>query len=405
MAFFAARQPILNNKKELVAYELLFRQSLDNVFPKIDPDQATAHMVEGLHLNMGLDSLADDKLAFINFTHDSLLHRYPLLLPKEQVVVELLETVRPTKGILQACEELKQKGYTLALDDYEHAPVWKHFFPLIDIIKIDFSLTSFEQMQELMDICKPYPHIQFLAEKVETYEDFSRAQKMGFSLYQGYFFSKPEVVQNPQLTPSQVTIVQLLSEINSGEPDMQKVCAIFERDVSLSYKLLRFVQSPLFVRPAKVSSIKQAIIQLGQKELAKFVALLFAVQFKSDKPQPLTALSLERARFCELVAIKAPRVGEPAEAFLVGMLSLLDAMLDAELKALLEKLPLNQSIIDALSNHQGALADVLDLCEAIQSSDWQQTDALAQSMGLSNSQVEDIAEEARLWGEKMAEFE
>ncbi|MGJ8682730.1 EAL and HDOD domain-containing protein, partial [Paraglaciecola sp.] len=159
MSFYAARQPILDKQKNLFAYELLYRESLKNFFPDINDDEATAKLIEGLQFNLGLETLTQDSIAFINFTHSSLLEGYPLLLPKEKVVVEILETAKPSKKLLKACIDLKEKGYIIALDDYEHSKVWIHFFPYIDIIKLDYSLTSEDQFQEILKATKPYPHI------------------------------------------------------------------------------------------------------------------------------------------------------------------------------------------------------------------------------------------------------
>ena len=152
MNFYAARQPILHADKSLFAYELLFRDSLENTFPNINEDEATAKMVASLQFNLGLDSLLPNTLAFINFTHNSLLDGYPLMLPKEQIVVEILETVKPGKKLLNACIDLKKKGYIIALDDYIHQNVWLHFYPYVDIIKIDYQETSHHQILQIIEV-------------------------------------------------------------------------------------------------------------------------------------------------------------------------------------------------------------------------------------------------------------
>ncbi|MDP5040896.1 MAG: EAL domain-containing protein, partial [Paraglaciecola sp.] len=227
MSFFAARQPILNRDKSLFAYELLFRQSLENVFPKINDNQATAKLIEGLQFNLGLETLTQGTLAFINFTHDTLLNGYPLLLPKEQIVVEILETAKPGKRLLQACVELKEKGYILALDDYEHDPLWRHFFPYIDIIKIDYALSSEDQIKQILEEVKPYPNIKLLAEKVETYTEYQHALEIGCEYFQGYFFSKPEVIKSISFQPSQLSLVNLMAEVCKPEPNIEKISIIF----------------------------------------------------------------------------------------------------------------------------------------------------------------------------------
>lgn len=382
MSFYAARQAILNIDKTLFAYELLFRDSLENVFPNIEDNQATSKMVEGVHFNLGLDKLTQGKPAFINFTHDSLLSGYPFLLPSEQVVVEILETVMPGKRLLEVFKELKQKGYMVALDDYEHQPVWRHFYPYTDIIKIDFQLTSNEQIKKIINDISDFPHIKLLAEKVETHEEFEHALQAGFSYFQGYFFSKPEVIKSIALSPSHIAVTNLMAEMAKQEPDIEKVTQAFEDDVNLSFKLLRYTQSPIFKRSAEISNIKQAIVLLGQQELRRFVSLLFSAQFAEGKPAELSSMSLVRARFCELMITQTGPKQEQGSAFLVGLLSLLSAMLDADLGELLEKIPLSQQIKHALTQRSGILAESLMLCEYFELADWALIDQLAKKIGI-----------------------
>jgi EAL and modified HD-GYP domain-containing signal transduction protein len=198
--FYVARQAILNKNKELHAYELLFRDSLENIFPDINGNEATAKIIDGLEFNLGLQSLTEGSIAFINFTLDSLIQGYPLLLPCEQIVVEILETAKPGKRLLAICIDLKEKGYTIALDDYEHNPIWLHFFPYIDIIKLDYSITSEAQFTKILATLAPFPHIKLLAEKVETYKDYHHALDIGCEYFQGYFLASPMLLKRLLLT-------------------------------------------------------------------------------------------------------------------------------------------------------------------------------------------------------------
>ncbi len=401
MSFYAARQPILDINKDVFAYELLFRNSLENVFPKVSDQEATSKMVEGLQFNLGLEKLSQNKLAFINFTHESLLEGYPELLPKDQIVVEVLETARPTKRLLAECQKLKQNGYILALDDYEHAIPWIHFYPYIDIIKIDFTLTSLQQMEEIISAIKPFPHIKLLAEKVETHEEFQQAVEMGFSYFQGYFFSKPEVVESVALKPSHLVLSQLMAELSKEDPDIPKLSSLIESDVNLSFKLLRYSQSPLFKRRAEVSNIRQAIVLLGLGELRRFVALMFAAEFGENKPAELTLMSLIRARFCELLAL-AEKNPQNESAFLVGLLSLLDAMLNARLDELLDKLPLSEEVKRPLMRHEGKLATYLHLCEQFEKGHWEAAEYEIAQLSIEHQQIQEQYLESLSWAtEKM----
>lgn len=397
MSFYAARQPILNRDKSLFAYELLFRQSRENVFPKIDDNQATAKLIEGLQFNLGLETLTQGTLAFINFTHDSLLDGYPLLLPKEQIVVEILETAKPGKKLLQACIELKEKGYILALDDYEHDSLWRHFFPYIDIIKLDYQLSSSAQIQQIIDEIKDFPNIKLLAEKIETYAEFNQALEIGCEYFQGYFFSKPEVIKSIAFQPSQLSVINLMAEVYKAEPSISKITAIFEGDVELSFKMLRYAQSPIFKRAGHIETIKQAIVMFGLTELKRFISLLFTAQFSQGKPQELTTLALTRARFCELMVTMNKAASEPSSAFLTGLLSLIDAMVDTDLVELLEKLPISEEMKSALISKQGEAAQCLGLCELFEQGQWQQANALCELYRYPESRSLDNFQQAQLW--------
>jgi c-di-GMP-related signal transduction protein len=397
LSFYAARQPILNVDKSLFAYELLFRNSLENVFPKIDDNEATSKMIEGLHLNLGLENLTQGKLAFINFTYESLINGFALMLPKEQIVVEILETVTPDKKLLEVCRELKDKGYILALDDYEHASVWLNFFPYIDIIKIDYQLSTVKQLQQITQAIKPYKHIKLLAEKIETHEEYQHAIEIGCVYFQGYFFSKPEVIKSVTFSPTQYSLMNLIAEMNMPDPDLGIITRAFESDVNLSFKLLRYAQSPLFKKNNKIESIKQALVVLGQEEIEKFVSLLFTAQFSVNKPQELIKMSLVRARFCELIVSLPNQPALQSSGFLVGLFSLLDAMVDTEMPELMDKLPISQQIKDVILLRKGQQAKYLTLCGSFEQAQWQEANDLCVSMGIDGEQTVDIFQQAQIW--------
>ncbi|MDP2636454.1 MULTISPECIES: HDOD domain-containing protein [unclassified Pseudoalteromonas] len=397
MYFYAARQPILDRDKELIGYELLFRDGVDNVFPNIDGDEATSRLIEGSQFNFGLEDLTDDKPAYINFTLDTLQKGYPTLLGKDQIVVEILETIQPGKRLLAIVKDLKEKGYTLALDDYIHQPVWRHFYPYIDIIKIDFLSCELDQIKQIIEEIKPFPHIKLLAEKVETHEKYQLALDLGFSYFQGFFFSKPEMVQSKSLPPSQIALAELLYETSSMDINLKKITDVFERDVTLSYKLLRYSNSAAFKRRAEISTIKQALIVLGVQEIKKFLSLLFAAQVAANKPAELIRLSLTRARFTELLAIEHNKVKDTGMAFLTGMMSLMDAILDESMQSVMKKLPLSNDIKDALVENKGLLAQYLELVKLYEQADWQSANTIIDELALAADKVPDSYHEALSW--------
>lgn len=396
MYFYAARQPILDRNKELYAYELLFRDGLENAFPDIDGDEATSRMVEGSQLTFGLDDFLGDKPGFINFTLDTLIKKYPSMLPKEQVVVEILETIQPGKRLLAECQALKEKGYVIALDDYIHQPVWRHFYPFVDIIKIDFRSTSTDTINQIKAAIADFTHIKLLAEKVETNEEFQLAMDLGFSYFQGYFFSKPEMMQSKALSPAQMTLAELLYETSKSDMDLNKITQVFQRDVHLSYKLLRYSNSAIFKRRAEIETIKQALVVLGQAELKKFLSLLFTAQISSDKPAELMRMSMTRARFAEGLAQLHGKV-DTDKAFLTGLMSLMDAILDEPIDSVMSKLPLAKEIKEALVEKKGTLADYIKLIQFYETAQWQEASSAINTLQLANDKVPDAYHTAVQW--------
>jgi len=404
MYFYAARQPILDRDKNLYAYELLFRDSIDNVFPDIDGDAATSKMIEASQFNMGISEFTSNKPAFINFTLETLSKGYPEMLTTDEVVVEILETVKPGKKLLALCKGLHEKGYVLALDDYEHQKVWMHFYPYIQIIKIDWQLSSLEEIKEIKDSIKNFPHIKLLAEKVETYEEYDQALEFGCELFQGFFFSKPEMVKTRSLSPSQMAMAELLYETSKPDLDLDSITSVFERDVTLSYKLLRYANSPMFRRRNEISTIKQAIVILGAGELKRFLGLMFAANVNPDKPSELINSAMSRAKFCELAAqdIKTPL--DISIAFLTGLLSLIDAILDEEIESILAKLPLAQEIKDTLITRKGAMADLIKLVIYIEHAQWDEASALIESHNLDKEKVVKYYNDALSWADEQAQI-
>ncbi|AOT07528.1 EAL and HDOD domain-containing protein [Pseudoalteromonas luteoviolacea] len=403
MYFYAARQPILNINKEVVGYELLFRDGVDNVFPNVDDVEATSKLIEGSQFNFGLEDLTDGKPAYINFTLETIVKGYPTMMGRDQLIVEILETVQPGKRLLAAVQDLKEKGYKLVLDDYKHQKVWRHFYPYIDQIKVDMLVTSVDEIHELKEAIAPHQDIELVAEKVETYEQYQLALDLGFTLFQGFFFAKPEMVQTKALPPSEMALAELLYETSSVDVDLKRITQVFERDVNLSYKLLRYSNSAAFKRRAEISTIKQALVVLGNQELKKFLSLLFASQVASEKPMELIRLSLTRARFCELISIKHNEMRDTGMAFLTGMMSLMDAILDETMQSVMQKLPLTIDIKDALLQGEGMLAQYLSLVMAYEQANWAGASKLTEQLNLQAQSLPELYSEALQWCDQQIE--
>ncbi|AAZ24705.1 EAL and HDOD domain-containing protein [Colwellia psychrerythraea] len=403
MNFYAARQPILDKSKKLFAYELLFRDSIDNVFPDIDGDEATSKMIEASQFNMGISEFTGNKPAFINFTLETLKQGYPEMLTPDEVVVEILETIKPGKQLLALCKDLHKKGYTLALDDYEHQNVWAHFYPYIKIIKIDIQVSGIEEIREVLKATKDHPHIKMLAEKVETYEEYDQMLQLGFDYFQGYFFAKPEMIKTKNLSPSQIAMAELLYETSKTELDLNSITNVFERDVSLSYKLLRYANSAIFKRRNEISTIKQALVILGSGELKRFIGLMFAITANPNKPSELINLAMTRAKFCELVAEDINSQLDASIAFLTGLLSMIDAILDEEMATVLEKLPLSQEIKNPLLTKKGIMAALIKLVEFIEQAQWDKTTLVMEKLQLDKDKVVEHYNQAVTWADEQTQ--
>ncbi|MFC7002411.1 EAL and HDOD domain-containing protein [Pseudobowmanella zhangzhouensis] len=242
MFAYVARQPILDNNMEVQAYELLFRDGKNNCFPDVLPDEATSSILARNYLTLGLEEFSGDKRSFINFHKDSLLNDFTSILNPEKTVVEIVETIPTTREMVEACKRIKNNGYTLALDDHNFDPRWDVFLPYIDMLKVDTHRTPIETIAQHLPKFQR-ANIKLVAEKVETREEYEKLKPYGFDLYQGYYFAKPQIIKSRNLPTSKLAMLQLM-EITAHAFDLQKVNDIFEKDVGLSYMLLRFINNP-----------------------------------------------------------------------------------------------------------------------------------------------------------------
>lgn len=359
MDTFIARQPIFNLHRRLFAYELLYRGSGETELNNVSGNRATSTLLTSAFFTEGLEKLTNSKPAFINFTEDLLLRNIPLNFPKTKIIVEILESVRPTTEIIEACKNLKKKGYILALDDFDYDKGLMPLIELVDIIKFDFHLTKPDEMQRIFRKLEHFD-IEYLAEKIETMEEFETALKQGFSYFQGYFFATPENIKIKEIVASKFNLLKLLTEINRREMIHEKLVEFIETDVSLSYKLLRYINSSYFYRISKIESIAHAVAFLGEREIKRFVSLVIISELATEKPTELVRLALTRARFCEQLAEESSQAMAPEELFLLGLFSLLDAMLDRPIEVAITKLPLDDFLKYALTQNQGPYAPYLN---------------------------------------------
>ena len=396
MDAYIARQPILGRKKALFAYELLFRDGLANYMPNIDGDTATSKLLSNSFLTIGIDKITFGKRAFVNFTQNLLETDIPLMFPPETTVVEILEDVNPTARVTEACRKLSAKGYCLALDDFVFKLELTPLIELADIIKIDFRTTSYSEIKQILHKFGT-KKIKFLAEKVETHKEFKDALKMGFEFFQGFFFSKPEIVKGREISGSQIQYINFMIEISKSNYDLNELEAIISRDVSMSYKLLRYVNSPYLKRSAEITSIKQALLVMGKDETSRLLSLIGLSKLASNKPDELIISASIRAKFCENLGSVSGCAFHSDELFLLGLFSNLDAILDQPIKDIMEKLPLGTSIKEALVHREGELADYLQLAESYEQGEWERVKESAAKMCIAENLIPNIYLEACSW--------
>ncbi len=399
MDAFIARQPIFDSRQRVFGYELLFRSSLENVFRHSNPDQATSKVISDAFFLFHPSALTEGKRAFINLTRDILLNEYMFLIPKEKVVVEILETIDPDSEVIAACKKLKQAGYLLAMDDFIYKEQYTPLLELADFIKVDFLSTSEHERRGLVKEFAPLG-IRFLAEKVETPQAFSEALEMGYRYFQGYFFCKPLVIKGKDIPGSKLHYFQVLQEIHQREMDFKRIERIIKQDVSLAYKLLRYINSSYFGVRNRINSIRQALLLLGQAEIKKWLSLITLAGMGTDKPGQLVVHTITRAKFCESLAPHAGLQRRADDLFLVGMLSLMDAFLDRPISDLLLEVPIDDEIKGAILEKGNRMGEVYDYVLSYEIGDWARLTEQQVKLGINEIFPPELYINAVKWGQE-----
>ncbi|PRO73157.1 diguanylate phosphodiesterase [Alteromonas alba] len=396
MFAYVARQPIVDTSQQLYAYELLFRDGEKNCFPNISPDEATSRILAASHLNVGLEAVTNGALAFINFHTDTLLYRFPTSLDPNNVVIEITETVDVSDDLVEACQQINAQGYRLALDDYDLEEKWQALLPLISIVKFDITTVTDQQIRETVPLLKAH-NIKLVAERVETKEQFHYYRQLGFDYFQGYFFARPEVIRHRKMSSSAVNMLELLKESTAAELNIENINTILERDVSLSYLLLRFINNPTVNKRNEITSLKHAMNFMGEQEVRKFIALLSLANLSDGQPGEILSMSLVRARFCELILVAMKDHSKPNSGFLTGMLSLIDTLMEQEMRELVSKLPLPGDVSGALCGENNQLKQCLHLATAFERGQWGIVRAIGTRFGLTQKQLHEIYISALSW--------
>jgi c-di-GMP-related signal transduction protein len=395
----AARQPIFNRERELYGYELLFRSDVTSLeYDGSDRSFTALEMLSNSLLSIGWESVAAGKKVFVPFDRSLLLGGMASILPPEDLVVELGESVGADAEVVAACESLSKLGYAIALEGLVpqgHSDALARF---ASIIKVDVRAAGKEGREEVL---RTYQNSgkQLVAQKVETREEFQAALESGYDLFQGYFFARPTLVRGHRVPMAKVACIRLLSETQKEELDFAQLERVIREDVSFPHKLLGFANSALFHFRAEIRSIEHALVLLGEQNVRHWIALAALPLLAQDKPAELAIHSLVRARFCERLS-EAAGLQEPKMAFLIGLFSLLDALLDVPLAEALNTAhigPSIQSVLLESAPEQDALSTLYQLVRCYEKADWQTVGDLARKLGLQGRAVRDAYAESTLW--------
>ncbi|OGO83140.1 MAG: hypothetical protein A2Y18_03885 [Clostridiales bacterium GWD2_32_19] len=373
MDIFVARQPIFDTKMNVFGYELLYRDSSVNKYTEIDGNKATAAVLANSFMEIGYDAITNGKKAFINFTEELLYMGAPTLFPKELIVIEILEDVEPTAILLGKCIEFREKGYIIALDDFEYRYMekYKSLLKVVDIVKVDWLLNTVQEQRKLVgEIKKINPRIKFLAEKIETNAEYEEALKSGYSLFQGYFFSKPTIIKGIAGQGSKVNYLQIINEIAKKNPDFDNITHVIERDPVLALQLLKLINSVTFRSMQRVTSVHEALVRLGMKEINKWVSVLMLREATKEKPVEVMRISLVRAYFMEELAGSTILRNRKSEAFLFGLFSMVDVLFNYNKEELLHDIPLNEDVKDALLGIENDFSDIFKIITYYEKAEW-----------------------------------
>lgn len=402
MFSFVARQAIFDENMNTVGYELLFRDSMTNRFPDVTPEYATAQIIVEQFLGAPLGRLKEYSAIFVNFPYELLVQGMAETLPKDRVIVEILETAEPTPLLLSTVKKLYAHGFRIALDDFELGETWNAFLPYVSIIKFDVRLNTPEEISGYIaskgELLKD---TVFLAEKVETQEEYECYRNMGCTLFQGHFFSKPVIHSANKLIQNQSITLRLMKEVNADSPDFGKIEALLKQDLALSFKIMRYAQNIVFnargVKNFRSQSLKDIIFYLGANELRRFVLVSCLTSVNKEKTDDIYHQSLVRAKFCELASARSVGRHSSDDAFIVGLFSQLDSIFEMPMADLIGQIDISVSVTMALKEKKGPLYPYLHLVELYENHKWEEVSALGHRLGFNRSVVAELIKLATKW--------
>ncbi len=399
---FAARQPLFDRDRRVAGYELLYRASERNQFEGGDPDIVSAISLERTLLGFGLRTLTGEHDAWINASRGMLVRGHWELLPPATTVIEVLESVEPDDEVVAACARLRDAGYRLALDDYVHSNARLPLLELAHWVKVDFRGQPARERRSLERLLRTR-HMGMLAEKIETHEEHVEAMEAGYSLFQGYFFCRPEMLRTRDVAPNRILYLRLLRAVQSPPYDLVQLEDLVQQDLALSLKLLRFLHSASYAWAGQVTSIRAALMIMGERQIRQWVSLVAVFGLAKGKPDELVVVALTRARFAESLAGHFGLAARADDLFLCGLLSVADALTDQPLDAALEPLGLAPDVADALLVGAPPIGPTLELVLAWERGEWEVVEKCLQTCGVEESDVARSYAEAVLWAEDHAQ--
>jgi len=400
MDIYVARQPIFDTDYNVVAYELLYRDSKENSYNMhLSDSVATSLLLMNSYFNFGLDNLIGDAKAFVNFDKHLIEMGIPELLDKERVFVEILETVVPDKKLIKKLVHLKELGYTLVLDDYYKDYPYEELIDLVDIIKVDFSECTNECKKHIAEKVSKTEK-KLLAEKVETKEEFEHAKSLGFKYFQGYYFAKPSIKTRKTMNSSGLQYVRLMSELNNSEPDFHVLSDIILQDVSLTYKLLKLVNAN--AKPiSEITSVQQALAMLGVQHFKTWLSLAMVQNMSSKESSEAVKYALIRSNLLSKIARHSNMASEEASLSLLGTLSVLDGILEMNMKDALESLPIGEEMKLTLLGKETKYSDAMKLCMAYEKGVFDEAERAALRIKYELSKLPEDYVSAISWAERM----
>ncbi len=394
------RQPILDRKERLFGYELLFRTTEENEANVLDAGRATANVIINTISSFGVVELLGGRKGFINVDLDMLLDEALELLPREHVVIELLESIEPTPEVVERCIALKEAGFTLALEDHEYSESFAALYAIIDIVKIDLFVTPLETLPEILEHLRKYP-CKWLAEKVESVEEFAACHAMGFDYFQGYYFARPDILQKKKMAEDATTLLKLL-RLLADEASIEVIEQTFRSSPTMTYKLLMLVNSVAFGFRQKIQGVRHAIALTGRQQIKRWVQLaLFAADGDDSFDHPLVDMAATRAGLMEQMTYAHPQLQfdneSPERAYMAGILSLLESIYDVAIEEIIVNLNLNDEVAAALLHHSGHYGRLLSVMEHLENFDMDSASAELTSIGIQPGVLPEIQLRAFNW--------